>query len=540
MDDEQAHLLVGLARSLWMISNQSWVQNEAFDMLEIAFEYFVEQGDVEGAVTAAERHVVKMEENGTSHHLVNRAMGLVEPGSLLEGRLRHRLNFAEYFRIRESSRAWSLEEKLVVGLQEQIEEERRILRVAERHHDLELQRRSRFHLCMFSWLSERWEECLREADLALTQEGKMDDPAGRVACHSWCLDACAALGRTAAAREHASALLSRDPGLLHVQVVIVVRSALLFMLLGEFERASEILDQFGSINDPRWGAYILLIRAEIEVQKGNLEEVVRLLDQIARSPVPDGIPPAAMLSTALTAASPRHIEQSKERLLTFMAHASFEEARELFPALCSLALSEMDIPAIRRYYKLLKSLPRHFMERVDSNHMLGLLAQTAGMMNEASSHYAECIAFSREAGYLPELASTCHDYAVMLLDRGSPDDLGKARALLEEAVLITEKLGMKMLLEKIREAEARLDERAAGEPASHAPGRTHAPDGLTEREVEVLKLVAKGFNNAEVAEFLNISRRTVSTHLSHVYEKTGTANRTEATAYAVRQGLADE
>ena len=65
------------------------------------------------------------------------------------------------------------------------------------------------------------------------------------------------------------------------------------------------------------------------------------------------------------------------------------------------------------------------------------------------------------------------------------------------------------------------------------------PDGLSKREVEVLKLVAKGFTNKDVGKLLHISPKTVAVHLGNVYEKAGCANRTEATAYAYREGIAD-
>ena len=63
------------------------------------------------------------------------------------------------------------------------------------------------------------------------------------------------------------------------------------------------------------------------------------------------------------------------------------------------------------------------------------------------------------------------------------------------------------------------------------------PDGLTQREVEVLRLLALGRNNREVAEELVISLRTVAHHVTSILTKTGAANRTEAAAYAARQGL---
>jgi NarL family two-component system response regulator LiaR len=62
---------------------------------------------------------------------------------------------------------------------------------------------------------------------------------------------------------------------------------------------------------------------------------------------------------------------------------------------------------------------------------------------------------------------------------------------------------------------------------------------LTEREVDVLKLVAQGLTNQDIAEKLVISERTVRTHVSHILDKLHLANRTQAALYALREGLAD-
>lgn len=62
---------------------------------------------------------------------------------------------------------------------------------------------------------------------------------------------------------------------------------------------------------------------------------------------------------------------------------------------------------------------------------------------------------------------------------------------------------------------------------------------LTEREMEVLKLVAQGHSNQEIAEKLVLSERTVRTHVSNILSKLHLANRTQAALYALREGLAD-
>ena len=64
------------------------------------------------------------------------------------------------------------------------------------------------------------------------------------------------------------------------------------------------------------------------------------------------------------------------------------------------------------------------------------------------------------------------------------------------------------------------------------------PAGLSEREVEVLRLVAAGHSNRKIAEQLVLSEKTVANHLTNIFIKTGTDNRAAATAFAVRHGLA--
>jgi DNA-binding NarL/FixJ family response regulator len=72
------------------------------------------------------------------------------------------------------------------------------------------------------------------------------------------------------------------------------------------------------------------------------------------------------------------------------------------------------------------------------------------------------------------------------------------------------------------------------------PPSPPAPDALSQREVEVLPLLATGKSNRDIANALYISLNTAAMHVRNLLTKTGTANRTEAAAYALRRGLLGE
>jgi HD-GYP domain-containing protein (c-di-GMP phosphodiesterase class II) len=74
--------------------------------------------------------------------------------------------------------------------------------------------------------------------------------------------------------------------------------------------------------------------------------------------------------------------------------------------------------------------------------------------------------------------------------------------------------------------------------AGHRVGvRREWPAGLTAREVEVLRLIARGLSNKEIAEQLVITRKTASNHVEHVFAKIGVSNRARASLFAIQHGL---
>jgi len=173
--------------------------------------------------------------------------------------------------------------------------------------------------------------------------------------------------------------------------------------------------------------------------------------------------------------------------------------------------------------------------QTSADRLLGLLSQTTGNLDQAAEHFEGALAICRKAGYRPELAWTCCDYADALLDprvssrRTTWESRQKTISLLDESLAISSELGMRPLMERVTERLERIQARPSTAPAY--------PDGLTEREVEVLRLIAAGKTNREIGEELYISFRTVGNHVRNILNKTNTTNRTEAATFAAHQGL---
>ena len=74
--------------------------------------------------------------------------------------------------------------------------------------------------------------------------------------------------------------------------------------------------------------------------------------------------------------------------------------------------------------------------------------------------------------------------------------------------------------------------------AKPEPGAAPPPDGLTEREAEILGLIARGMTNPEIAAQLFLSNHTIKTHISRIFAKTGSRDRAAAIGYAHRHNIA--
>ncbi|HET8628937.1 MAG TPA: AAA family ATPase [Thermomicrobiales bacterium] len=173
------------------------------------------------------------------------------------------------------------------------------------------------------------------------------------------------------------------------------------------------------------------------------------------------------------------------------------------------------------------SEPRQPLALLAAHRALGELATAAGDRDEATEHLDAALALADACAAVYERALTLLALAEL---RAATGERAAADAALAEARAILEPL-------EARPALARADALAARLAASAAPPAAY-PAGLSAREVEVLRLVAQGLTDAQVAERLFLSPRTVGQHLRSVYTKLGVSSRLAATRFALDHGLA--
>lgn len=178
-----------------------------------------------------------------------------------------------------------------------------------------------------------------------------------------------------------------------------------------------------------------------------------------------------------------------------------------------------------RHVSALTRLVRAARRQGSGDRPLALIrARVAALAGDASGASLE-FDRAREAltatGQRPLRAIVDYDEALALHRAGEPG----AEPLLAAAQAQFEELGMTWWLERAADLEREV-----------AEWRRY-PAGLTQREAEILALVARGARNSEIAETLHVSVHTVERHLANIYAKIDARNRSEATAYALNAGL---
>lgn len=352
----------------------------------------------------------------------------------------------------------------------------------------------------------------------------------------WCEAICGRHQAADAAATEALARLTHPELSVNVWEHLCENAGWTWVATGQWARARELLEG----GAPWWRDDLRSSSAQLDLldlaQRGSAD-VTRWRDLDA--PAPGGAPMAdAHLLVAMEAASRQDLTEMRARLAEvwqldrlrfnddYMWQAVVLVARaEADAALAGdrddreaaqqhLATVEQTAAQFRRYGRLGEVWPLDLAAQLDRFHG-----------RDARPALREALAGWERIGHVPDVAVTHLSLAEQEAVHG---DRAAARTHLAAGRAVAERLEAAPLL-------ARADALAARWAIGPRERRT---DGvLTEREVEVLRLVAEGMTNGQIGVKLNMSPKTASVHVSHILAKLGAANRTEAAATARRQGL---
>ncbi|MFQ6026139.1 MAG: AAA family ATPase [Dehalococcoidia bacterium] len=526
-DAQEAGLLAGLGRAQ-QATLPRLQQSLAVATLGRAVDYYVDSGDIAEAVAVAESPTLSGIGRGTGMtHLIARVLPQVPPRSHAAGRL-----LCNY------GLELGLAEVDYQGAQEAF---RQALDIAQREGDTTLEARvmtSTFEVDIFHL---HFQDATPKGHRAIELARSAGERSAETRSLTWTCRVMLLTGELEEAWDHLSTLLSlgeelRDRRFLYQALFFNQQS---HQLVGDWATARDFHHRLLEV----WARDVrhLCRRALLEYETGNpaegqqyMERVLEVMPLTVAGPNSESALPAITVTAiARICGVMDHLEMAEAAVKTVLSGSPAT------PWIDSLARSGLGLLAVLRQdragaeeqYPALKPRQGTLVAEgfLTIDRLLGLLSQTMGNLDQAAAHFEDALAFCRKAGYRPELAWTCHDYADTLLQRNGSGDRAKAMSLLAEALSICQELGMRPLIERVVSLQDR-----AGSPPVKAPAY---PDGLTQREVEVLRLLSAGKTDREIAQELLVSVRTVGGHVSNILNKTNSANRTEAAAYAALHGL---
>ncbi len=537
-DEEAAYLLFGLARA-WSATAEHYQLWDVFDALSPAFEFYAGAGNVDLAVAAAEFHIAAptfpIPGNAA---LVARALTLVPADSHEAGRL-----FSRYGGIIGSA------EGDYEGAQQALE---KAMAIAKREGDVTLEVESLNYAATVSANHLRWQESVNHGLRGMELAAGHEIPFADWLCRWWTVVSLLRLGDCDAARPHVLALRN----LVETRGIARRRASsgfsainYLSCLEGDWQAGRE--DSGRGLELTPLNPSILFPRIVLEYETGDFAQGDVFLEQLfdaMRQPGPERLMATNRVSLAILLKAritgvPDQLDVAEAAARGVLSEQSVAPIATISArlALALLAMLKADRTAAKEHHAYLLEYRGSMTDTALSvDRVLGLLSHIMGNVDEATVHFEEALSFCRKAGYRPELAWSCCDYADMLLAEARGPSTGsgrtggaggkaKAKALLDESLAISSELGMKPLIERANNRLEQLEAQPYAAPAY--------PDGLTDREVEVLRLIAAGKTNLEISEELVIAEGTARRHVANIYEKIGAANRAEATRYTLQAGL---
>ncbi len=344
----------------------------------------------------------------------------------------------------------------------------------------------------------------------------------------------------------------RVPGWLHWNQGVMA------LAQGQWESSAshlqQALQEAGVNEDARLKPLAMQAQAELQFRRGHWHEAERLFqDAIQAATNTDWQPSTIALYGHFLAVTGR-----KTAARTQLDRAADQPEPVGFSGdfyIPFLAEGYLHLDAPQRaatYIERIRRL-RGFMYYGNSvDRILGVVATQVGDWATAELAFEEGLQLCRRTNNQPEEAAILYEQARAVLMRAGP--LQEIHAFCERAHVLFLQSGMQRaaaLVDTLREGAGQLKRIHEAKVPKEVPSQTvHTTNQiqlspadyslvlhLTKRELEVLRLVAEGHTDREVAETLVISPRTANRHLSNIFVKLDVPGRAAAVAYAIRQGL---
>ena len=445
-DAEEAAILFGLARAQAATVERHDVQR-AVDTLGRALDYYVDVGDVDGAASVAEFRVEAIGGLTRQAHVLARALEVVPHDSPRAGEL-----LARY------GGAVGIEEGNYEGAQAAFAE---ALAIARREDDRALEMWTLVYAASVDGQHLRRVTSLEHALKAIELARSLDDPYAELQAHHFAFIGFHYRGDRENASAHARAMMPLAERLrqrVSSELALGHSSSLAFST-GDWAEARELNDRLLALTPG--SALAIGLRALVEHEVGNFSEGAQYIERLieAMRLAPSGpnwwhIVPAVLipLSARITGSSQLlATARSAAQAVVFSPLANPMRVALGRAGIALITVHEQDVAGAQEQHEALAASRGTVLTAVgiSVDRLLGLLAQTIGKLDEAATHFEEGLDFCRKAGYRPELAWTCCDYADMLLERNDGGDRQKATTLLDESLAISSDLGMRPLMERV-------------------------------------------------------------------------------------------
>jgi len=446
-DAETAGLLAGLGRAQAATLERNKM-GEAVATLSAAFDYYAQIQDIDRVVAIAEQPFYPAAGLRIGQaDLIGRAITLAPPDSSALGSLLSR-----------HCRFLGIEEADYAGASEAFEKAVSIARI---HGDLGLEASALADFANVGLYNLRWRDNLDTCRKAIDLASQVGDSNAEVLARYTAALSCLALGDPENMRRHTDAIMPlaetlRDrfwmAGALRCQESMC-------RYKGDWSDARKLNEQGLGVAafEPR----TLCNRALLEFESGEFVQgdlyLNRLLELMRSTPTGPSLEyayPAAVIMLISRISGRSDLSEIAEEAARYCVSSQYVTPYVDAVArigLGLLAVSNGDALLAKDQYDALEAVGGTMLlfPSIAGDRLLGLLAQSMGNLDRAVEHLEGALAFCRKAGYGPELAWTCCDYAGVLRERGGEGDHAKAITLLDESLSISIELGMRPLMERV-------------------------------------------------------------------------------------------